>query len=127
MAAIPAHLHYTKDHEWIEFHADGTATVGVTDYAQQSLGDVTFVELPGVGERFGAGERFGVVESVKAASDLYLPVAGEVTAANGALAGDPALVNSDPYGAAWMLRLRPADPSARAGLLDAAAYAAHTA
>jgi glycine cleavage system H protein len=123
MSQIPEHLKYTKDHEWLRLEADGTATIGITDYAQGSLGDVTFVELPQVHTAFAAGETFGVVESVKAASDLYMPVAGTVIAVNDALPNAPELVNSDPYGEAWMVRVRIDDRSALAGLMDAAAYA----
>jgi len=120
--SVPEELRYTKDHEWVRLEADGTLTVGITDYAQGSLGDVTYVELPAVGKSFAEGDVFGVVESVKAASDLYLPVAGEIVATNPALVNTPEQVNSDPYGAAWMIRLKPADAAAVDGLLDAAAY-----
>jgi len=124
MSQIPENLKYTKDHEWLRLEADGTAVVGITDYAQGSLGDVTFVELPEVDESFSAGDSFGVVESVKAASDLYMPVAGKVIAVNEALPNTPEEVNSDPYGAAWMVRILPDDPSSLDGLMDAAAYSA---
>lgn len=123
MANIPAELRYTKDHEWVRQEADGTVTVGITDYAQESLGDVTFVDLPKPGKAFGAGETFGVVESVKAASDLYMPVSGEVVAVNGELEGSPDAVNRDPYGSAWMIRVRPETPG-EGGLLSAEEYAA---
>lgn len=123
MSTIPADLRYAKSHEWLRSEADGTATVGITDYAQSSLGDITFVQLPKVGATLKAGETFGVVESVKAASDLYLPVAGTVLAINSALDGAPETVNSAPYDGGWMLKLKLADPAAVATLLDPAAYA----
>lgn len=122
MSQIPENLKYTKDHEWLRMETDGTAVIGVTDYAQNSLGDVTFVELPETGDHFDIGESFGVVESVKAASDLYMPVAGTVSAVNEALADTPESVNSDPYGDAWMVRIQPDDPAALEALMDAAAY-----
>ena len=124
MSNVPADLHYTKDHEWIRLAADGTATIGITDHAQAALGDVTFVDLPKAGKAFGAGEVFGAVESVKAASDLYSPVACEVLEANGALNDTPDLVNREPYGGAWMIKVKVKNPGELAGLLDAAGYAA---
>jgi glycine cleavage system H protein len=127
MSTIPADLRYAKSHEWLRLEADGTATVGITDYAQGSLGDITFVQLPKVGAALKQGAPFGVVESVKAASDLYAPVDGAVLAVNAALDSGPEAVNRDPYGAGWILRLKPSDPAAAAGLLDAAAYARLTA
>lgn len=123
MSSIPENLKYTKDHEWVRLEEDGTVTVGITDYAQNSLGDITFVELPEVDDSFEAGDTFGVVESVKAASDLYMPVPGVVIAANDKLTGSPEAVNSDPYGEAWMVRIRIEDPSCLDDLMDAAAYA----
>jgi glycine cleavage system H protein len=123
MSNVPADLRYAKSHEWLRPEADGTATVGITDYAQSSLGDITFVQLPKVGATLKAGDTFGVVESVKAASDLYLPVAGTVAAVNTALDTAPETVNSAPYDGGWILKLKPADPAAPAGLLDATAYA----
>lgn len=123
MSNIPADLVYAKSHEWLRAAADGTATIGITDYAQSSLGDITFVQLPKVGATLKAGETFGVVESVKAASDLYLPVAGTVLAVNTALDGAPETVNSAPYDGGWMLKLKLADPAAVGALLDPAAYA----
>jgi glycine cleavage system H protein len=123
MSSIPDNLKYTKDHEWVRLEEDGTLTVGITDYAQNSLGDITFVELPAVDDRFEEGDAFGVVESVKAASDLYMPVAGAVVAVNEALADTPESVNTDPYGAAWMIRLRAGDGASLDGLMDAATYA----
>ena len=122
MSNVPGNLRYAKSHEWLRLEADGTATVGITDYAQSSLGDITFVQLPKVGAELKAGETFGVVESVKAASDLYLPVAGTVTAVNNALEGAPESVNTSPYDGAWMLKLRIANPAEVSALLDAAAY-----
>lgn len=123
MSTIPTDLRYAKSHEWLRSEADGIATVGITDYAQSSLGDITFVQLPKVGATLKAGETFGVVESVKAASDLYLPVAGTVLAINSALDGAPETVNSAPYDGGWMLKLKLADPAVVATLLDPAAYA----
>jgi glycine cleavage system H protein len=123
MSDIPETLKYTKEHEWIRLEEDGTVTICITDYAQTSLGDITFVELPEVDESFGAGAPFGVVESVKAASDLYMPVSGKVIAVNSAIEGSPETVNSDPYGEAWMVRVKLEDPASVGALLDAAAYA----
>lgn len=122
MSSIPDNLKYTKDHEWVRIEDDGTVTVGITDYAQNSLGDVTFVELPETDDSFDAGESFGVVESVKAASDLYMPVSGKVVAVNEALPDAPESVNSDPYGEAWMIRIEVADAAALDDLMDASAY-----
>jgi glycine cleavage system H protein len=102
---------YAKSHEWLKLESDGMATVGITDHAQSSLGDITFVQLPKVGAALKAGESFGVVESVKAASDLYLPVAGTVVAVNTALDGAPETVNQSPYDNGWMIRLKVADPA----------------
>lgn len=122
MSNIPAELRYAKSHEWVRLEGDGTVTIGITDYAQNSLGDITYVQVPKVGTVLEAGGTFGVVESVKAASDLYAPVAGTVVAVNGALESAPETVNRAPYSDGWMLRLKPADAAATAGLLDAAAY-----
>jgi glycine cleavage system H protein len=122
MSNVPANLRYAKSHEWVRVEADGTATIGITDYAQASLGDITFVQVPKVGATLKAGETFGVVESVKAASDLYLPVAGTVTAVNSALDSAPETVNSAPYDGGWMLKLKLADAAAPESLLDSAAY-----
>lgn len=123
MSNIPADLRYAKSHEWARPEADGTVTIGITDYAQNSLGDITYVQVPKVGATLNAGEPFGVVESVKAASDLYAPIAGTVTAVNSALDSAPDAVNRAPYADGWMVKLKPADPAAVNGLLDAAAYA----
>jgi len=122
MSEIPAHLRYAKSHEWVRTEDDGTITIGISDYAQDSLGDITYVQLPAVGTRLDAGAVFGVVESVKAASDLYLPMAGVVSAVNAALEATPELVNREPYGAGWMIRIKPDSSEGGSGLLDAAAY-----
>ena len=122
MSSVPADLRYAKSHEWLKLASDGTATVGITDYAQNSLGDITYVQVPKVGAVLKAGETFGVVESVKAASDLYSPVAGTVVAVNPVLVGTPETVNSAPYDGGWMLKLKLANPAEAASLLDAAAY-----
>ena len=121
MANIPDDLHYSKDHEWVR--VDGNvAIVGITDYAQDSLGDVVYVELPKVGDDFAANESFGSVESVKAVSEVFSPVSGEIVGTNEALADTPEKVNQDPYGDGWMIRLKLANPTAVDELLDAAAY-----
>jgi len=124
MSQVPADLRYTKEHEWIRMRPDGTAEIGITDHAQSALGDVTYVDLPKAGAKFAAGDTFGTVESVKAASDLYAPVACEVIESNSALDGAPDLVNREPYAGAWMIRVRLTDPSSVSALLDASAYAA---
>jgi glycine cleavage system H protein len=118
---IPEDLRYTASHEWLRAEADGTVSVGITDHAQESLGELVYVELPEVGRSLAAGEGAAVVESVKAASDVYAPLAGEVVAANTALNDAPGELNKDPY-AVWLFRLRPADASALGKLLDASAY-----
>jgi len=118
---VPTDLRYTKDHEWVRVDGD-EAVVGITDYAANQLGDIVFVELPDVGRTLSQAATFGVVESVKAVSDLFSPVSGEVTSGNDALAAAPELVNSDPYGDGWMIRLKLADPTEVDELLDAAAY-----
>ena len=123
MSEIPADLRYTKSHEWMRALPGGTIEIGITDHAQQSLGDLVFVEVPEAGRRLAAGDTCAVVESVKAASDVYSPIAGEVAAGNPALAAQPELINKDPYGEGWILRLKPA-AGASAESLDAAAYAA---
>lgn len=123
MSNVPQDLRYTEQHEYVkESDEAGVYYVGITDYAQGELGDVVFVELPSAGETFDAHASFGTIEAVKAVSDLYSPVAGEVVEANGALDNDPALVNSDPYGEGWMIKLRVSDPASIDGLLTAAQY-----
>jgi glycine cleavage system H protein len=122
MSNVPSDLRYAKSHEWLQLAADGTATVGITDYAQNSLGDITYVQMPKVGATLAAGQVYGVVESVKAASDLYSPVAGTVIAINPALDSAPETVNSDAYQGGWMLKLKLANPADADALLDAAAY-----
>ena len=123
MSNVPENLRYAKSHEWLRVEADGTATIGISDYAQAALGDITYVQLPKVGATLKAGETFGVVESVKAASDLYAPVAGTVIGVNSALDSAPETLNTAPYDGAWMLKLKLANPADAATLLDAAAYA----
>ncbi|MGB9660840.1 MAG: glycine cleavage system protein GcvH [Moorellaceae bacterium] len=118
---IPEGLFYTKDHEWLQ-PMGNRCRIGITDYAQQSLGDIVFVELPQVGDEFRAGESFGVVESVKSASDVYMPVSGRVVAVNEALLEEPQNINQDPYGKGWMIEVELADPAEMANLLDAGAY-----
>jgi glycine cleavage system H protein len=123
---VPDELVYTPEHEYVARTGDtAVVRVGITDYAQGELGDVVFVNLPKPGQRLDAHESFGTIEAVKAVSELYSPVAGEVVEVNGALDGDPAVVNRDPYGEGWMVALRVADPKALGGLLSAAAYRAH--
>jgi glycine cleavage system H protein len=123
---VPDDLRYTKEHEWVRVDGD-EATIGITQYAADQLGDIVYVELPTVGSAVEQSATFGVVESVKAVSDLFAPVTGEVAGANDALTGEPELVNRDPYGDGWMLRIRLADPAQLDDLLDAAAYDALTA
>ena len=119
-------IRYTKEHEWVR--VDGTtATVGISDHAQEQLGDVVFVELPEVGRKVGRNDAMAVVESVKAASDVYAPISGEVIEVNEALGADPSLVNSDPAGGAWFFKIRTSDKGELEGLMDEAAYKAHTA
>jgi glycine cleavage system H protein len=117
----PADLKYTKSHEWAKLEADGTVTVGITDHAQEALGDIVFLELPDLGRQLNAGQECAVVESVKAASDIYAPIAGEVVAKNDAAVDAPESVNQDAY-ATWLFKLKPANAADLAGLLDAAAY-----
>ena len=119
----PDDLRYSKEHEWVRLDGD-EATVGITDYAQEELGDIVYVELPEDGEEFELSDSFAIVESVKAASDVYSPLSGEVVAVNAELTDKPELVNEDPYGAGWMIRLRPSDASETDELLDAAGYEA---
>lgn len=122
MANVPGDLRYTPEHEYIRDTGDGIVEIGITDYAQGELGDVVYVELPKVGASFSKHDVFGTIEAVKAVSELFAPIAGEVTEVNDRLDQEPALVNSDPYGAGWMIRMRLNDPSAAAALMDAAAY-----
>ena len=125
MSNVPADLGYTKSHEWVRTLADGTVEVGITDHAQHALGDLVFVEVPEAGRAVKAGEPCAVVESVKAASDIYAALTGEVTAGNATLGAAPETVNADPYGAGWLMRLRPAPGAlAAAALLSAAEYRA---
>ncbi len=118
---FPDDLRYAATHEWVRTESDGTLSIGISDHAQDELGDLVFMELPAVGRTLAAGESCAVVESVKAASDVYAPVAGVVFAANTALAESPESVNRDPYGA-WLFRVKPADPAAVSRLMDAATY-----
>lgn len=123
---IPADLKYTESHEWVRAETDGTYTVGITEYAQDALGDIVFVELPKVGKSYSAGDDAAVVESVKAASDIYAPVAGEVVAVNQAVADAPESINADAY-SAWLFKLKPSDANSINGLLSADDYAKNTA
>lgn len=126
MANVPQDLRYTKEHEYVKpAGEEGVFTIGVTDFAQGELGDIVFVELPSVGTTLNAMQTFGTVEAVKAVSELFSPVAGEVVEINDALDADPALINSDPYGEGWMIKLRVSDPSEVEALMDAAAYSSH--
>jgi glycine cleavage system H protein len=118
---VPADLKYTQSHEWVKLEADGSVTVGITDHAQEALGDIVFLDLPEAGRQVNAGEECAVVESVKAASDIYAPIAGEVIARNDAALDAPESVNQDAY-AAWLFKLKPADAAQLNTLLDAAAY-----
>jgi glycine cleavage system H protein len=120
---VPQDLRYTKEHEWVRVDGE-MATIGITDYAAEQLGDVVFVELPEIGRTVAQSAAIGVIESVKAVSDLFAPVAGDVVESNAELTGAPELLNSDPYGKGWMLRIKVADAGQVAGLLDAAAYEA---
>ncbi len=124
MSNIPAELKYLASHEWVRVEADGSLTVGISDHAQSALGDLVFVETPEVGRQLKAGEAFAVVESVKAASDVYSPVSGEVLAVNDALGATPELINQAAYGDGWLMKVRPSDKAEIGKLLDAAAYKA---
>jgi len=124
MSIIPADLKYARSHEWLRERADGTVELGISDHAQHALGDLVFVEVPTVGRKLAAGDACAVVESVKAASDVYCPIAGTVLAVNDGLDKAPELINQDPYGAGWILRLQPSTSLAGAELLDAQAYGA---
>ena len=123
MSNVPEQLRYTESHEWVSSEADGTVKVGITDHAQEALGDLVLVELPAVGDEVDQGDSIAVVESVKAASDIYAPIAGEVVAVNEDLDGDPAIPNNDPYGDGWLFALKPSEPDSVDELLDAATYA----
>ncbi|MGA5041724.1 glycine cleavage system protein GcvH [Streptomyces capoamus] len=122
MSNVPAGLKYTDEHEWVRAEADGTLTIGITDHAQNTLGDIVFLELPSVGKQVKAGDAIGVIESVKAASDIYSPVTGEVVAINIDATDTPEEVNSDAY-SAWLFKIKPADGASTDNLLDASAYA----
>lgn len=124
MSSIPAELRYSPSHEWIQDNGDGTVTVGITDHAQEALGDLVFVELPEVGRTLAAEETCAVVESVKAASDIYSPLAGQVIEVNTALTDGPETINTDPYGEGWIFKLRLANAGDLSALLDADGYAA---
>ena len=124
MSDVPGDLKYTKSHEWVREEEDGSVVVGITDHAQSALGDLVFVEVPETGAEVSAGDACAVVESVKAASDVYSPLSGEVTEANDALADSPELVNQDPYGDGWIMRIQLSSPSELDDLLDAEAYEA---
>jgi len=119
----PSDYRYTKEHEWVKVSGD-TGTIGITDYAQHELGDVVFVEMPAVGAKIAAGKVFGTVESVKAVSEIYAPVSGEVTEANALLSATPETLNTDPHGAAWLVKIKLSNPSEASALMDAAAYQA---
>ncbi|BAK78021.1 glycine cleavage system H protein [Pseudogulbenkiania sp. NH8B] len=123
MSQIPAELKYVSSHEWLRLEADGTVTVGITEHAQELLGDIVFVELPKVGAVLGDGEQAGVVESVKAASDVYAPIEGEVVAVNGELEAAPELANSEPYGQGWFFKVKPSNVADLDKLLNAEQYA----
>jgi glycine cleavage system H protein len=122
--SFPSDLKYTKDHEWVKKESGNSYLVGITDYAQRELGDIVYVEVETIGKTMDAGEVFGTVEAVKTVSDLFLPVAGTISELNPALSGAPDLVNTDPYGQGWMIRLTVKDPAEVGALLDAAAYEA---
>ncbi|SDJ32983.1 glycine cleavage system protein GcvH [Billgrantia gudaonensis] len=124
MSTIPANLRYNDSHEWVLDNGDGTVTIGITDHAQEALGDVVFVELPEVGQTLAKGDEFGVIESVKAASDLYAPVAGDIVEVNEALEDAPETVNESPYDDGWVMKVRLADANDIDELLDADAYQA---
>jgi glycine cleavage system H protein len=123
----PDDLKYTVEHEWVRTDDDGTVTFGITDFAQDALGDIVFVTLPAPDAEVSSGDAIGEVESTKSVSDVYAPLSGTVLARNDALEATPEIINSDPYGEGWMVRMRPADPAALAQLLDADGYAAHVA
>lgn len=118
---VPANLKYSSDHEWCRIEGD-TAVIGITDFAQSQLGDIVFVDVPSVGETLAASDVFGSIEAVKTVSDAFLPVGGEIMEFNEAVDADPSVVNKDPYGEGWLIKIRIADPAEAEGLLDAAAY-----
>lgn len=122
MSNIPSHLKYTESHEWVDASDDGTARIGITDHAQQALGDLVFVELPAVGDEISQGDPCAVVESVKAASDIYTPVSGRITAVNEDLDADPAIINADPYDDGWLFEMELFDTEELEGLKDAEGY-----
>jgi glycine cleavage system H protein len=122
---IPSDLKYTEEHEYVRKVTDGTAEIGITDYAQGELGDIVYIELPKVGTKFGKHDVFGTIEAVKAVSELFAPIAGEVIAINERLDKEPALVNTDPYGAGWMIKVRPTNASELDALIGADAYKTH--
>ncbi len=124
MSEVPESLRYAETHEWVRQEDDGTVTIGITDHAQEQLGDLVFIELPELGRTVDSNEEFAVVESVKAASDVYSPIAGEVVSVNEALTESPELVNQDAYGEGWLVRLKPETPAAVDNLMDATAYKA---
>lgn len=124
MSNVPAELKYSQEHEWLRLEDDGTYTVGITEHAQELLGDMVFVDLPDVGSTVGAGDDCAVAESVKAASDVYAPISGEIVAVNEELSDAPELVNSEPYEGGWMFRIKASDAAEVAALLDASAYEA---
>ena len=124
MSSVPSDLKYTESHEWISVEADGSVRIGITDHAQEQLGDLVFVELPAQGERLDQGESCAVVESVKAASDIYAPITGEVVGVNESLEDDPGQINADPYGDGWLFAVNLEDVSELEGLMDAEAYEA---
>ncbi|WP_166266302.1 glycine cleavage system protein GcvH [Marinobacter caseinilyticus] len=127
MSETPADLKYIETHQWVRVADDGTATIGITDFAQEQLGDVVYIGLPDVGVRVNGGEEAGVAESVKSASDVFSPVTGEVLAVNESLEDEPEKVNEDPYGEGWMFKVKLADPGELDGLMDAEAYSEHMA
>lgn len=122
MSQVPAELKYAPSHEWARLEADGTVTVGITDHAQEALGDVVFAESPALGSQVVAGKEAGVVESVKAASDIYAPISGEVVAVNTLLEDAPETINAEPYGAGWFFKIKPSNPAELEALLSAAGY-----
>jgi glycine cleavage system H protein len=125
MSDIPAELHYTEEHEYVKQDGDGMVIIGITDYAQGELGDVVYVDLPAVGTTLAKTDVFGTIEAVKAVSELFSPLAGEISEVNEALDGDPSLINKDPYGDGWMIKVRVSDATAVDQLLSAADYAKH--